>query len=160
MCYIDKRDIQGKNILEYGCNIGGNCFVAAKFGAKSLLGIDYSPKIISAAIRINAFFSAPATFLVHDLNYPLNELEPADTVFCFSVINHLQNKDTFAETLLKTTKNILYFEGHSKTRLEDYAYVLNNDNFTSIEHVGNMRDGIHNDKRRRPLFRCVIRRAG
>jgi len=160
MCCIDKQDIQGKNILEYGCNIGGNCFVAARFGAKSLRGIDYSPKIISAAIRMNAYFATPTVFLVHDLNYPLDGIEPADTVFCFSVINHLQNKQVFAETLLKTTKNVLYFEGHSKTRLEDYAYVLNNDNFSSIEHVGDMRDGIHNDKRRRPLFRCVTRKAG
>ena len=160
MCHVRREDIEGKNILEYGCNIGGNCFVAGKFGAKSLLGIDYSPKIISAAIRMNAYFATPASFLVHDLNYPLDGLAPADTVFCFSVINHLQNKQVFADTLLRTTKDVLYFEGHSKTRLEDYAYVLNSDNFASIEHVGDMRDGIHNDKRRRPLFRCVIRKDG
>jgi len=157
---IDKRDIEGKSVLEFGCNIGSNCFVAAKFGAKSLVGIDYSPKIISAAIRINTYFATPTTFLVHDLNYPLHDIEPADTVFCFSVINHLQNKHVLAETLLKTTKNVLYFEGHSKTRLEDYSYLLNSNNFASIEHIGDMRDGIHNDKRRRPLFRCVIRRTG
>lgn len=159
VCSINRQDIQDKSILEYGCNIGSNCFVAAKLGAKSLMGIDYSPRIISAAIRINAYFATPATFLVHDLNYPLGDsIEPADTVFCFSVVNHLQDKAVFVDTLLKTTKNILYFEGHSKTKLEDYSYVLNKDNFESIEHIADMRDGIHNNKRRRPLFRCVIRK--
>jgi hypothetical protein len=158
-CKIERADLEGKSVIEYGCNIGGNCFAAAKFGARSLLGVDYSANIITAAIRLNAYFATPTSFQVHDLNHPVNGLEPADTVLCFSVINHLQNKEVLADTLLKTTKNVLYFEGHSKTGLNDYAYLLNHTNFSSITHIGDMRDGIHNDKRRRPLFRCVLRRA-
>lgn len=157
ICAIDRNDLAGKSVIEYGCNIGGNCFAAARFGVSSLVGIDYSPKIVSAAIRINTYFATPSTFLVHDLNYPVEQLEPADTVFCFSVINHLQNKGALAATLMKTTRHVLYFEGHSKTGLGDYAYLLNEKNFSSITHVADLRDGIHNEKRRRPLFRCVVR---
>src|SRR5688500_6229090 len=78
---IRSEDLQGKTVLELGCNIGSNCFLATQFGATQAVGIDYSAKLISAAARLNSFMAAPAFFRVFDLNTELIEEQPAHTVF-------------------------------------------------------------------------------
>jgi 2-polyprenyl-3-methyl-5-hydroxy-6-metoxy-1,4-benzoquinol methylase len=155
---FDERDLKGKSVLELGCNIGANCYLAAQAGARSVVGVDYSHRMITAAIRLNAYFALPCRFVVQDLNAEWADVEPADTTFCFSLINHLQNKEALVRTILRNTKHTLYFEGHGHTRQSDYDYLLNKDHFSSIEFLGHMRDGIHNEKRTRPLFRCEVAR--
>ncbi len=153
---LDENDLRDKTVMELGCNIGSNCYLAAQFGAKSVVGVDYSHRLITAAVRLNSYFALPCSFIVHDLNTELTEIVPVDTVFCFSLANHLQNKSGLVATILKNTKHTLYFEGHSKTRQGDYDYLLNKSNFSNIELLGYTRDGIHTKKRTRPLFRCEI----
>jgi hypothetical protein len=155
---LDAEDLRGKTVMELGCNIGSNCYLAAQFGASRVVGVDYSPRLITAAVRLNSYFALPCSFIVHDLNAELTGIESVDTMFCFSLVNHLQNKDGLVRTILKNTKHTLYFEGHSKTRQGDYDYLLNKNNFSSIELLGYTRDGIHNNKRTRPLFRCEVTR--
>ena len=151
-------DLNGKSILELGCNIGSNCFIATHRGVAKATGVDYSPRLISAAARLNAFMAAPAFFRVHDLNIELQDQEPAHTVFCFSVVNHLQNRDALVRTILNKTAAVLYWAGHAGKQRQDYDYLLRDEFFSSVEFLGNMRDGIHTQKASRPLFRCAIRR--
>lgn len=153
---IDPADIKGKIILELASNIGCNSLLAAQFGAKSVTGVDYSPNLITNALKLNAFFTQPCDFFVHDLHQELTQVEPADTVFCFSLLNHLKNTNAIVKTILNKTKNVLYFEGHAGTGLEDYDYLLNADNFASIDLLGHMRNGIHSKKSTRPFFRCSV----
>ena len=150
-------DLQGKTVLELGCNIGSNCFLATQFGATHATGVDYSPRLISAAARLNSFMAAPAFFCVYDLNVELADEQRADTVFCFSVVNHLKNTDGIVQTILKKTGSVLYFEGHAGTSRQDYDYLLRDEYFRTVELVGFMRDGIHTHKTTRPLWRCEIR---
>ncbi len=155
---MDKSDIEGQCIMDLGCNIGNNCFMAVQAGAARAIGVDYSPRLISAAMRLNSYFSWPCEFIVHDLNHELTNVEPADTVFCFSVVKHLQNCSDIYKTILNKTKKVLYYEGHAHGTQSDYEELLNKDNFTSIDIVGYTRNGIHNKKKNRPLFRCEIKR--
>jgi SAM-dependent methyltransferase len=150
-------DLQGKTVLELGCNIGSNCFLATQFGATHATGVDYSPRLISAAARLNSFMAAPAFFCVYDLNVELADEQRADTVFCFSVVNHLKNTDGIVQTILKKPGSVLYFEGHAGTSRQDYDYLLRDEYFRTVELVGFMRDGIHTHKTTRPLWRCEIR---
>jgi len=153
---LDEKDLQNKSILDLGCNIGSNCYLAVQFGARCAVGIDCSPQLINAAVKLNSYFALPCIFAVHDLNRELNGIEPADTVFCFSLVSHLKDRSELVQTILKKTKSILYFEGHQNTKQNDYDYLLNRDYFSSIELLGYTRDGIHNEKKTRPLFRCTI----
>lgn len=156
---MDQGDLKGKTVLDLGCNIGNNCFVAVQAGATSAAGVDYSPKLISAAIRLNSYFAADCSFYVYDLNKEMVDVESADTVFCFSLVKHLQQREGLYQTILNKTKNVLYFEGHAHASLADYEALLNQDNFSSIDLIGYTRNGIHNKKRNRPLFRCERNRT-
>lgn len=141
-------------ILDLGCNIGASCFLAARAGARSVLGIDKSPKIISTAIRLNTYFALPCKFIVHDLNMPIRDIESADTVFCFSIWQAIKNKSDLVKTICMYTKQTLYFEGHADTNQDDYRYLLNKDNFSSIKLLGYMQDAVDIKKFSRPFFRC------
>jgi len=153
---VEASDLQGKSVLDLGCNIGASCFLAASFGASRAIGADYSPKLISAAVRLNSYFAAPCSFMVHDLNYELSAVDACDTVFCFSVIDHLGTKTGLVQTIRKKTTRVLYFEGHANSTASDYAYLLNREHFSSIELRGYLRDGVHTNESTRPFFRCEV----
>ena len=74
------------------------------------------------------------------------------TVFCFSMLAHIQNKDNLLR-LLKQAK-VVYFEGNDGTRDEDLQFI--EQNFERYEFLGFCRDGIHNNESTRPLYRIEI----
>ena len=156
MKMMDEEDLKNKSVLDFGCNIGSSCYLAIQFGVCCATGVDYSPKLISAAIRLNSYFAKPCGFLVHDLNKELSNVEPADTVFCFSIAEHIKNKSALVKTIAKNTKSVLYFEGHSNTAQKDYDYLLNKKYFSKIELIGYLKDAVDSKSRTRPFFRCEI----
>ncbi len=153
---IAECDLKEKAVLDLGCNVGSNCYLAAQAGAAAVVGVDNSPRLISAAVRLNSYFAAPCTFIVHDLNTELTDCEAAHTVICFSLAQHIPDKSGLVKTIINKTKNVLYFEGHANTSQSNYDYLLNGEFFSSIELLGYTRNGIHTNKRTRPLFRCQI----
>jgi hypothetical protein len=156
MKLIDGEDLNGKTVLDLGCNIGASCFLAAHFGASRVYGVDFSPNLISAAVRLNAYFATPSVFIVHDLNTALDSVPVCDTVFCFSLVDHLSTNEGITQTILERTGRVLYFEGHANTTLKDYKYLLNGDNFADIKQIGYLRDGVHTKRASRPFLRCEI----
>lgn len=47
-------DLEGKSILDLGCGFGWHCKYAAQHGAKDIVGIDSSEKMLAQAEKINA----------------------------------------------------------------------------------------------------------
>lgn len=47
-------DFKGKRVLDLGCGYGWHCLYAAQNGAASVLGVDISTKMLSAAEEKNA----------------------------------------------------------------------------------------------------------
>jgi hypothetical protein len=86
-------------VLDLGCNIGAATFLAGGHG------VDASPRMVTSAWRLAAFFSSPTTFQVADLNAESFE---AETVFCFAVAAHLQTLDALRQTL--SGAKVVYFE--------------------------------------------------
>jgi hypothetical protein len=86
-------------VLDLGCNIGAATILAGGHG------VDASPRMVTSAWRLAAFFASPATFQVADLN---TESFEADTVFCFAVAAHLTNLDALRQTL--SNAKVVYFE--------------------------------------------------
>jgi hypothetical protein len=154
---LNPADLRGRSVLDLGCNIGSSSFCAAEAGAREVTGVDLSPKLVSTAIRLNAYFARPCTFRAHDLNREFAVGSRFDTVFCFSVTKHVEDQSGLRATILNSTGRVLYFEGHPKTRLGDYENLLNDRYFTSIQLVAMLKEGIHSDAATRPLFRCEVR---
>ena len=153
---LEPGDLQNASVLELGCNIGANSFLAAEHGAAKVVGVDVSPRIASAAVRLNAYFGRPCEFTVDDLNERLDHVEPADVVFCFSVVAHLNATDELTESVRALTRRVLYFEGHSNGRAEDYRYILNPELFARIDLVGYGQNSVDNAALDRPLWRCEV----
>lgn len=153
---IDPRDLQGKSVVDFGCNLGMSCYLAAELGAREVLGVEGSRNIASAAIRLNSIFAAPCSFLQHDLSQDLH-LGKFDTIFCFSIINHVQDKSAFIRTIDRALGSVMYFEGHANTEQSHYSYLLNDQRFAQIDLLGYTQDGIHKSSASRPLWRCVKR---
>lgn len=47
-------DVKGKCVLDLGCGAGGNCLDFIQFGAKRVLGVDISEKMLAAAAKYAA----------------------------------------------------------------------------------------------------------
>lgn len=154
MQMILPSDLRGKRVIDFGCNLGMSCYLAAELGASYVEGVEGSRNITSAAIRLNAIFAAPCLFQQHDLNHELN-VDKFDTVFCFSIMNHVKDKTAFVRTIDRALGSVLYFEGHAETSQTDYSFLLNEQRFSQIELLGYTQDGIHSTTNSRPLWRCV-----
>src|SRR5688572_19695651 len=48
-------DFKSKRVLDLGCGFGWHCQYAAEHGAKSVLGIDLSEKMLNSANEMNKF---------------------------------------------------------------------------------------------------------
>jgi len=154
-------DLEGATVIDLGCNIGASSFLAAERGAREVIGFDVNPRLVSAALALNAYFAAPCRFYVHDLNSGAPEdIEPADTVFCFSIAQHVKRRENLREALTSLTRKVLYFEGHARTKLSDYDDLLPRDEFTRIDLLGFLPEAVDMPDRTRPLFRCERRSEG
>jgi SAM-dependent methyltransferase len=155
---VSHSDITDATVADLGCNIGASCFLAAQEGAREVIGFDVSPRLVSAAIALNAYFASPCRFYVHDLNCGAPEdARPADTVFCFSIARHVERRDGLREALLRMTRKVLYFEGHPNTSLSDYGDLLPGDEFPKVELIGLLPEAVDRPRRNRPLWRCERR---
>lgn len=154
---MDPHDLKGKSVLDLGCNIGMNCYLAVEAGAREAVGIDRSKRLVTAAARINCYFAAPCRFLVQDLDKEPSELGRFDTVFCLSVAAHVKDPGMLVTWCQAAAKETVYFEGHAKTKRDDYVYLLNSDNFSAIDLIGHTHDGRQFGTKTRPLFRCKMR---
>jgi SAM-dependent methyltransferase len=155
---VSHSDIADATVVDLGCNIGASCFLAAQEGAREVIGLDISPRLVSAAIALNAYFASPCKFYVHDLNCGAPEdVRPADTVFCFSIARHVERRDGLREALLRMTRKVLYFEGHPNTSLSDYGDLLPGDEFPKVELIGLLPEAVDRPRRNRPLWRCERR---
>jgi len=108
--YIDKKDIKGKVVLDLGCNYGNSLFLLS--GAKRMIGIDVSSRILTSAVRLAVIFKKKVEFMVHDLNRLDILLPEVDTAFMFSLDAHLKGIGGITRIIELYLKKVLYFETH------------------------------------------------
>ncbi|WP_416149887.1 methyltransferase domain-containing protein [Salipaludibacillus sp. HK11] len=142
---INPKDIENKNILDVGCNYGGNCFLTAEKGAKKVVGIDFSKNLITRAIRINTMLAQNCFFKNADFSKP-NQLGDFDTLFVFSVDRHINNNKALADNILLNTSKIVYFETHSNRFIPNEVKEI----FSKVTFLGKT----GNSKRK--FYRCEI----
>jgi hypothetical protein len=149
------EDLVGQRVLDLGSNIGAIAFAAADLGAKSVLGLEADPRMVTSAIRLNSYFASDVDFCVHDLTEPYRLSGEVDTILCFSVAHHVKRLDGLERTIRESGSKVVYFEGHSGATIHDYPTLLSRDIFKEIDLLG--RDGrAHSGSGGdRPLFRCA-----
>lgn len=68
-------DFSGKDVLDLGCGFGWHCRYAIENGAKSVIGIDLSEKMLEKAREINAlegiYYERKA---IEEVDYPCREI--------------------------------------------------------------------------------------
>ena len=157
MDLVSGGDLVNKVVLDLGCNLGANCYLAAERGAAAAIGIEKLPAVASAAVRLNAYLAAPCYFIAHDLDQELEVVPQADTVFCFSLLAHLASASALLKTISRSGCSVVYFEGHAASTENDYERFLKADLFSGVELIGHTHDGVHNARKTRPLFRCIVK---
>lgn len=120
-------DIQGKTLLDVGCNIGFFLFEALRRGAQSAVGIDSDPNVISKLKQIRSLLKlSPTAHCIDALNYTPDQIFDttlllnvaqftSDPQSCFSLYrNHtkllyvehdLPNEDWFTVKPIKQSKS-------------------------------------------------------
>jgi SAM-dependent methyltransferase len=84
-------DFQNKNVLDLGCGYGWHCIYAKEQGAKNVIGIDLSKKMIDKAMENSkelsiAYYQMP----VEDIEF---ENEQFDIIFSSLTFHYIQNLD-------------------------------------------------------------------
>lgn len=149
---FDADDFDGKTVLDLGCNVGQMSVWAAECGARRVLGVEYDKNAFIEAMSIRDRKGLRAVwFKLDDLDNPLfwHHIEPHDTVLLLSVIDtkELTNRFGILSRACMKCKGALYLEGHgNQPRSKYFEYILDNTDFTQVEHVGRYEG--------RDLFRC------
>lgn len=90
LSWLDKQNLENKNVIDYGCGSGILALAAKKLGAKSVCGTDIDPQAIEASLQnakrnneviafdlVKDFESEPVELLIANiLAGPLKELAP------------------------------------------------------------------------------------
>lgn len=95
-------DLRGKNVLDLGCGYGWHCKYAVENGAKQVLGIDLSEKMIQEAKERNA--DPKIIYRVcglEDFNYPTASY---DCVISNLVLHYMADIDTVFRKIYQTLK--------------------------------------------------------
>lgn len=142
---IDKNDINGKSVIDFGCNIGANSFLAAEYGAIKVVGLELSPRILTSAIRLNVMFGFPCYFIQANLS-ELIFAQKADTGFVFSVDKHVKNDKNLATNIKDHIRRCFYFETHQHSEMPNEIKSICRSEFVGYTGNGD-----------RKFYRCEIK---
>jgi hypothetical protein len=134
-----RPDVKGKTVLDVGCNLGWFVRKSLEEGADSAFGVDNDEAVVSAATELGGAYASI------DLNGTLPNWE-YDTVFCLSVLQHLENPDRVFDWLMRTAREI-YLEIPTRFITQHMSEVLRDADFLGESERG------------RPLYRIKVRTA-
>jgi SAM-dependent methyltransferase len=106
---IGEINFTNKSVLDIGCNSGGNCLWAKKFGAKKVVGIDLDRKRISQAQKLANFEKLKIDFNQVDL-FEYNPKFKFDIIMCFAVITEIQDLIGALDKIKSLMKDRAYIE--------------------------------------------------
>ena len=140
-------DFSNKTVLDLGCSLGMVCVMAKLRNASFCVGLDNNENTINVAKKyIEEKKYKDIKLFVYDINKGVNELisligqDKFDYVFALSIIKHV-NKNILFEIINFYTKDICWFESHSKqdrTKIE--KMLRKNLTFKEIKFLGYTND--------------------
>lgn len=133
-----KDYVEGKTVIDFGCNIGMSSFLALWSGANNVFGIDVYKSFVNSAIRMGVAFNCESSsFAVYDLSLPLKLPNTYDVGFCFSVDKHIKNNNQLSENISKHVNEKLFFETHEYSEIpKEIVSKFNNIEFIDTTFSG------------------------
>lgn len=98
---LQKKDVQGKRVLELGCGNASLMVHMAAWEPKLLEGVDLGDSVVTAKENLKTFSNTVVT--KSDLVDFTSE-EPFDFVYCIGVLHHLQDPEKGFESVIRNTK--------------------------------------------------------
>lgn len=98
-------DLGGKSVLDLGCGYGENCATFYRMGAKKVVGIDISKKMIQAA----KFENPNIHFIIMDMNNLSFSGQKFDVVFSSLAVHYIEDFDNFVRSVFNLIGNDGYF---------------------------------------------------
>jgi len=147
------NDFKNSTVIDLGCNMGQMSFQAEKWGAKSVIGVEYDLTAIENAKKIKEQLNSKVNFVLDDLdsNFFWNSISPQDVVMFLAVIDtkELENRYGILSRACAKTKKVMYFEGHGKQPASKYLKnIIDYTDFSQIVFKGFTPTN-------RPFFRCT-----
>lgn len=101
--------LDGKTVIDIGCNHGVICFEAARRGARRVLGVDADPEFIRVARLLADCLGLDVQFAVRDIErQPLDE--SFDYTLSLNLLHHLRNPLSALDNLVARTNERLVLE--------------------------------------------------
>jgi SAM-dependent methyltransferase len=157
--YLDFSICSERVICDYGCNLGQSSIKAAKAGAKRVIGIDSQADTIESAVEIKDILGLEnveyhiVDFNDRDYESTIKKIFAGvkpDISFFLSVYRtkELKNRDGLFKFIIDNTKDIIFFEGHSKRSVDtvDFYNSLFSKFDLKAEFLG------YSQRETRPLF--------
>jgi 2-polyprenyl-3-methyl-5-hydroxy-6-metoxy-1,4-benzoquinol methylase len=157
---VAKEDIQGRDILDIGSNIGGMLFEVVQGQPARALGLEYDSSKVLISNRISALHGMHNILRFENVDVESEVFtktfnQSFDTVFCLALIDHLKGKEAFFRKLGTLCHGVLFFEGNGTTSEEFIASQLRASGFTQVEYLGLSDDEDNTSNNCRPLFRAI-----
>jgi hypothetical protein len=159
LALVRTADLMHRAVLDLGCNIGMNCYLAVELGARAATGVD-RPGLVSVAARLNAFYGRACRFVAADVNDAVRGLGRHETVFVFSLLGHLRTAEGVLRTIDHAGARVVYVETHRDGDLQgELQRLIEDDRFGRVEFVGHCESSAYEDRLGRSLYRCELRGA-
>jgi SAM-dependent methyltransferase len=152
------ESMEGKTVLDIGCNVGMICMEAKNRGASRVVGLDYDKKIITTAKKFFVENNCDVEFYNFNVNDGFDALQKLigvdkfDYVFALAIWGTVK-KPILWEMINYYCADTCWMEGHNKERgKEEEIRQELEDNliFSNLEFLGNTED-----RGTRPTFRGV-----
>ncbi|NLW03265.1 MAG: class I SAM-dependent methyltransferase [Clostridiaceae bacterium] len=124
-------DLRGKSVLDLGCGYGENCVRFLELGARKVMGLDISAKMLEVARKEN---SSPNIQYVNKSMTDLNEItETFDVVFSSLAVHYIEDFDKLVKDVydhLNLGGYFIFSQEHPLTTalLTDNYWTRNTDN--------------------------------
>lgn len=152
---IPQGMLKEKRILDVGCNIGMNAIGTFKQGAKEVVGLEISQKMVNFATRLAVFDNSYPNVDFRKFNVNTDRLpkeEKYDLAFMLSIHHHLKGYQDLARIAKENILESIIFEGHPNTEKNDYKDFLDAVQFSKIEQIGRLATSVFDRKPSRPLW--------
>lgn len=153
---LTRSQVEGKSVLDLGCNSGAMLFELSNRGIRSGLGIEYdSDKVALAKDIARASRLETLEFCQGDIDeVDAGKLGRFDVVLALAVEAHVMAPEKLLQTLAAVTRGTLYFEGNGGCDIRAIGSRLLELGFSGIEFLGVCDDDVRPSNNNRPLLKA------
>ena len=135
---ITRADVEGRKVLDLGCNTGAVLFELCNWGIASGYGVEIDADKVNVAMQVRNYLELNhLTFECGDIDsLPPGVLPKFDVTFALAVEGHVIDKAGFYRLLAEVTKDRIYFEANGGADIAQVSSMLAREGFAQIEDRG------------------------